>query len=62
MNECNKHLSPGITCHLVCKSLPKQKQADREVERLYDSYFKEEQLDSQGTVSLCPSNIYLGTA
>lgn len=35
MNECNKHLSPGITCHLVCNSLPKEKQADREVERDY---------------------------
>lgn len=64
MNECNKHLTPGITCHLVCRSLPKQKQADERIKReiiwqLLQGGWK---LDSQGTISLCPSNIYLGIA
>ena len=34
-NEHLLYLSPGITCHLVCRFLPKQKQVDREVKRDY---------------------------
>lgn len=63
MNECNKHLTQALPVIWSADLCPnRNKLIERSKERLYDSYFKEEQLDSQGTISLCPSNIYLGIA